>query len=253
MRRLIPAALAALALGLPTAAPAQDADALAAEGQRLFEENCTQCHRESGRGIPPSFPALDGNEALADLAHVVRRVRAGKEAMPAFPDFSPRQIAAVASYIRTAWSNAYGPVETAEVEEILPYVQMAEAERTIWDGVYTARQARDARLLYLGGCAPCHGSRLNGAPDEADMSPGPPLAGTIFLREWDGRTLASLYELVRNTMPVRNPGQFSDQEYADIIAYMLHFDEDIPAGDEPLEPDLDTLGNIEITQEPEGD
>lgn len=251
MIRPVPAlAVLALALAAAPMATAQDTQSLRAEGATLYSENCVQCHRGSGQGIPPDFPALDGNAALEDPAHVVRRIRAGKGAMPAFTEFSPRQIAAVATYVRTAWSNGFGPVRTARVEEILPEVEVAEAARTIWDGVYTERQARDARLLYLGGCAPCHGNRLNGAPAAADMSGGPPLAGTIFLRNWEGRTLASLYELTRKTMPIRNPGQFSDQEYADIIAYMLSYD-DIPAGDDPLEPDIDALRDIRITREPE--
>lgn len=222
------------------------------QGRGLYEENCAACHKETGEGIPPNFPALDGNERLADYELIARQVRAGKRAMPAFPDLSAEEIAAVASYIRNAWSNSFGPVTATEAAEALATVEVAEASRSILDGVYTESQARDARLIYLGACAACHGSRLNGAPDEADMSPGPPLAGTAFLREWNGRTLAALFEYARTTMPIRNPGQLSDQQYIDVIAYMLSYGK-FPAGNEPLEPDISELADIVIEKNPTGE
>ena len=241
-------AAAALFATTPTVG-AQDGGPLFEQGKAIFETNCEACHQPDGTGVPPNFPALAGNENLADHALIVRQVRAGKEAMPAFPDLSAEEIAAVASYVRNAWSNDFGPVSEAEAEEVLATVQVTEPSRSIWDGVYRSSQARDARIIYLGTCAPCHGSRLNGAPDEADMSPGPPLAGTTFLRDWDGRTLAALFEYARTTMPIRNPGQLSDQQYIDVIAYMLSYD-DIPAGSAKLEPDMGVLSDIVIEQEP---
>ena len=221
-------------------------------GKTIFDDNCSACHQPTGEGVPPNFPALDGNERLTDYALIIRQVRAGKEAMPAFPDLSSEEIAAVANYVRNAWTNTFGPVSIDQVEEILATVKVPEAEHSIWDGVYATSQAKSARLIYLGGCAPCHGRRLNGAPDDADMAPGPPLAGTTFLRDWDGRTLASLFEYVRTTMPIRNPGQFSDQQYSDIIAYMLSYG-DIPAGDNNLVPDIDVLSNIVIEKKSAGE
>lgn len=220
------------------------------QGLDIYENNCVQCHQSSGEGLPPNIPALKDNDNLSDPALIVSRVRAGKGGMPAFPNLDAEQIAAVASYVRNAWTNSHGPVSTDEVDEILPTIGTVQAEQSIWDGVYTQAQAEDARLLYLGGCATCHGSRLNGAPDDPDMQPGPPLAGTTFLRDWDGRTLAALFEFARSTMPVRNPGQFSDQQYIDIIAYMLSYG-DAPAGDERLEPDMDALESIVIEPQPD--
>nr|WP_306266189.1 cytochrome c [Pararhizobium sp. IMCC3301] len=219
------------------------------QGRAIYEENCAACHQETGKGVPPNFPALNGNGRLADHAFIVRQVRAGKEAMPAFTDLGAEEIAAVASYIRNAWSNDFGPVTATEAAQILTTVKVTEASRSILDGVYTESQAKSARLIYLGACAACHGSRLNGAPDEADMSPGPPLAGVAFLREWDGRTLAALFEYARTTMPIRNPGQLSDKQYIDVIAYMLSYGK-FPAGDEKLVPDMSVLADILIEKNP---
>lgn len=247
--RKIETLAAGLLVAVASPAATQDVDATVEEGRAVYEENCAACHQPNGEGIPPNFPALDGNEKLADHALIVIQVRAGKEAMPAFPQLTVEEVGAVASYVRSAWSNNYGPVSTAEAAEVLEGVEVREAERSIWDGVYTTAQADSARLYYLGACAPCHGRRMNGAPDEADMSPGPPLAGVAFRRAWDGRTLGALFEYMRTTMPVRNPGQLSDQRYADIIAYMLDYD-GVPAGDQKLGPDMNVLTDIVIEGEP---
>lgn len=244
--------LAVTALG----ARAQDDGAAFEQGRTIYEENCAQCHQPSGEGIPPSFPALAGNDNLEDPGLIVDNVHNGREAMPAFPDLGAEEIAAVATYVRSAWSNDYGAVSADEVAEILETLEDGggdadQAEQTtIWDGVYTQSQADDARLIYIGACAACHGTRLNGAPAEADMGSGPPLAGPAFLRAWDGRSVASLFEYTRSTMPQRNPGQYSDQQYADIIAYMLSYG-DAPAGDTPLSADPSELSNIIIEAAPE--
>lgn len=169
--------------------------------------------------------------------------------MPAFPDLSAKEIAAVATYVRNAWGNDLGAVSVDAAQEVLANVDVAEPARTIWEGVYTRSQATDARLYYLGACAACHGSRLNGAPDDADMAPAPPLAGATFKREWAGRTLAALFEYMRTKMPIRNPGQLTDQQYADVMAYMLHYD-DVPSGNDKLLPDLTKLSDIVITKSP---
>jgi len=264
--------------GMTAAASGQDGEnggPLFEQGGEIYENNCAMCHQSSGEGSPPTFPALDGNDNLSETELIVDRVHNGEGAMPAFDDLGSEQIAAVASYVRNAWDNAFGPVTADEVDAILSSLEEDQAEagesdasetseasetsddgtdtaqRSIWDGVYTEDQAEEARLLYLGSCAACHGSRLNGAADVPDMQPGPPLTGQVFLRDWDGRSVGTLYEYIRTQMPLNNPGQFSDQQYIDIVAYMLSYDEDIPAGDEPLEPDMEQLQNIVIEENPD--
>ena len=43
---------------------------LAAEekGERLFLDNCAECHQVDGKGIPGIYPALDGNEVVSGSA-----------------------------------------------------------------------------------------------------------------------------------------------------------------------------------------
>ena len=81
--------------------------ALMREGQDLYGQ-CSECHSEGGVG-----PTLAGDKGLANKDFVVKQILAGSSSgeMPKFaPDFTDRQVAAVATYVRNAWDNAYGLV-----------------------------------------------------------------------------------------------------------------------------------------------
>lgn len=121
----------------------------------------------------------------------------------------------------------------------------AGQDLSINDGVYTEEQANRGKAAYATPCGWCHGRRLNGAPDDPDMQSTPPLARAKFIRKWQGRTLAVLFVYVRETMPTSNPGSLTDQEYIDIVAYMLATS-GMPAGERELSPDPLTLANIII-------
>jgi quinoprotein glucose dehydrogenase len=125
----------------------------------------------------------------------------------------------------------------------------AGTANSIWDGVFTAAQAQRGAAAYTGPCSHCHGHALNGAPDDPDMYSTPPLAGAKFLRDWDGQSLAALFEYMRTTMPENNPSYLSAAEYADIVAYMLS-SSGVPAGNHELEGDLNSLARIAIQQRP---
>ena len=81
------------------------------------------------------------------------------------------------------------------------------------------------------------------------MRSTPPLARARFLRNWDGRSLATLLEYTRATMPEDNPGSLTDEEYVDVIAYMLSVG-GMPAGETELRPDLGRLARVVIGQQP---
>ena len=50
-------------------------------------------------------------------------------------------------------------------------------------------------------------------------------------------------------MPENNPGSLTDQEYVDVIAYMLSFN-GMPAGDDELPPDPQSLARAVIQPQP---
>ncbi|MEO7358903.1 MAG: cytochrome c [Gemmatimonadaceae bacterium] len=105
---------------------------------------------------------------------------------------------------------------------------------TTWDSVYTIEQAGRGETTYATTCSRCHQAALGGA-DEA-----PALTGSAFMGSWNGQTLQSLHDRVRTTMPTDTPGTYSRQDIADVLAYMLKFNQfpagktELPSGDEEL-------------------
>jgi S-disulfanyl-L-cysteine oxidoreductase SoxD len=110
------------------------------------------------------------------------------------------------------------------------------APHIIQTAVYTAEQAKRGMHLYFKNCSGCHGDMLNGAES------GPSLSGAGFVRRWQGKTLADLYDKARLTMPPApdQPGKLSPQEYIDIVAAILTTN-DAPAGAQELSPQSDAL------------
>jgi cytochrome c oxidase subunit 2 len=84
---------------------------LVTRGQQVFANTCVACHQANGKGLPGTFPALDGDEkyVLAPMKDQILTVLNGHPgtAMAAFRDqLSDVEIAAVITYTRNAWSNA---------------------------------------------------------------------------------------------------------------------------------------------------
>ena len=234
------------ALGLAfVIAPAAVAQQGSEQGQKLYEQHCALCHQSSGAGDPPSFPALSANDQLGDPALIVRSIKAGRRRMPPFPALTAQEISSLANYIRNAWTNDFGGVTSGDVTAVLESLGEAGPMASVWDGVFTEAQAARGEAVYAGACALCHGRRLNGAPDDPDMRSTPPLARARFVRVWEGRSLATLFEYTRATMPEDNPSSLTDQENVDVIAYVLSVG-GMPAGDDELQADLRSLARVVI-------
>ena len=219
------------------------------QGQQLYQDNCALCHKDSGAGDPPTFPALSGNDRLGDPVRIVSNIHQGTGSMPPLPDLTAQEISSLANYVRNAWANGFGSVTTEEVAAVLEGIEEIGHMASVWDGVFTVAQATRGQAVYPGTCGMCHGRRLNGAPDDPDMRSTPPLARAKFLRDWGGRSLATLFEYTRATMPDSNPGSLTDEEYVDVIAYMLSVG-GMPAGDDELQPDPRSLARVVIQQQP---
>ena len=243
-------ALLALAFVAAPVAVAQQVNDTASfeQGQQLYQANCAFCHQDSGAGNPPTFPALSGNDQLSDPVLIVSNIRQGTGTMPPFPDLTTAEIASLANYVRSAWTNNFGSITTEAVAAVLEGLAESGQTASVWEGVYTEAQAVRGRGVYAGACSECHGRRLNGAPDDPDRRSTPPLARAKFLRDWEGRSLAALYEYTRATMPEDNPGSLTEAEFVDVIAYMLSVSR-IPAGDDELQDDPQSLARTVIQQQ----
>jgi S-disulfanyl-L-cysteine oxidoreductase SoxD len=110
---------------------------------------------------------------------------------------------------------------------------------TVWDGVFTQKQADRGKELYTTHCSECHLATLAGS----DMTP--PLAGNDFLSNWTGSTLGDLFDRIRKTMPMNNPGSVPRDAIPDILAYILNVNK-FPAGEAELSRDAQLLKKIRI-------
>ena len=230
-------------------APAAAAQQGSGQGRQLYRENCALCHRDSGVGDPPRFPALSGNDKLGDPVRLVRSIRQGGRRMPPFPGLTAEEISSLANYVGNTWANDFSSVTAEEVAAALVGLQETGPMASVWDGVFTEAQATRGQAVYSGACGICHGRRLNGAPDDPDMRSSPPLARARFLRVWEGLSLGTLLAYTRATMPEENPNSLTQQEYVDVMAYQLSVG-GIPAGYDELQPDPYSLARVVIGAQP---
>jgi quinoprotein glucose dehydrogenase len=155
---------------------------------------------------------------------------------------SPRHRRAAALFVVASLVTAVAVRTAAQTE--------STATTSIWDGVFTAEQAQRGQAAYTGPCDRCHGYKLDGASNDPDMLPAPPVAGPKFLRRWNGRSLATLLQYTRATMPSNNPGHLSEAEVADIVAYMLLVS-GVPAGKDVLLTEAAAVARISIVAKPQ--
>lgn len=121
------AAAAATAPGGATQVAASNA-----HGQQVFTTNCAGCHQANGQGQPGVFPPLAGNSYVTGpptpVIHTVLyglstkitvKGTAYNGTMPPWKSqLSNADVAAVISYIRSAWGNSAKPVTEAQVAAV---------------------------------------------------------------------------------------------------------------------------------------
>jgi mono/diheme cytochrome c family protein len=97
-------------------------------GEALYAVHCATCHLPTGRGAVETGPSLAGNPVVqaVDPASLVNVILFGPDlpqlplvqrtAMEPYVDkLSDEEIAALSSFIRSAWSNRAGAVSSSEV------------------------------------------------------------------------------------------------------------------------------------------
>ncbi|MGA7811749.1 c-type cytochrome, partial [Caballeronia sp.] len=118
--------------GPPTAAVAEEKNRLFPLGQKIYDAQCAICHAAKGQGKLPDFPPLANNQSIQMTSSVnpIRMVLNGGYApgtmknpkpygMPPFAQsLSDEEVAAVVTYIRTAWGNHGAPVSGQDVNQL---------------------------------------------------------------------------------------------------------------------------------------
>jgi mono/diheme cytochrome c family protein len=101
-------------------------------GQDVYGRHCATCHAADGSGMPPDYPPLAGNPSIqmASAVNPIRMVLNG--GFPPGTDGNPRpygmppfaqtlsddEVAAVVTYIRSAWGNRGTPISARQANEL---------------------------------------------------------------------------------------------------------------------------------------
>lgn len=109
----------------------------------------------------------------------------------------------------------------------------AEPEpETTSDGIFTAAQAERGEGLFNQHCTRCHSIQE--------------FTGRSFETIWVGTPTAALYLRIANTMPLDQPGSLGTVQSTALLAHILQ-ENGMPAGDKPLEADLEFLTRILVS------
>jgi len=103
--------------------------------------------------------------------------------------------------------------------------------RSTKSGVYTREQADRGQDVYMGMCKNCHTPESHTA--------------AAFTTKWNGKPLSELYGYISEQMPKNEPGSLTEQEYADVVAYVLKLNR-MPAGADDLPANASALKTIRI-------
>jgi mono/diheme cytochrome c family protein len=112
--------------------PDAESSLLVSLGKSVYDKQCSSCHGANGEGRPPHYPILAGNQSIQmdSAVNAIRMVLNGgyppgtfanpmPHGMPPFSvTLSDDEVAAVVSYIRTAWGNTGKPVSASEANKL---------------------------------------------------------------------------------------------------------------------------------------
>jgi mono/diheme cytochrome c family protein len=112
--------------------PSVEGSLLVSLGKATYDRHCASCHGADGLGQPPHYPPLAGNQSIqmGSAVNPIRMVLNGgfppgtagnpmPYGMPPFAQsFSDDEVAAVVTYIRTAWGNHGNPVSAAQANQL---------------------------------------------------------------------------------------------------------------------------------------
>lgn len=105
-------------------------------------------------------------------------------------------------------------------------------------GIMTDAQAARGQTLYDKSCGTCHGVQLNNGTAAA-------LTGGKFMAKWSGKSVDDLYYITKTQMPYGAGGTMTEQQYIDIVAYVLKVN-GYASGQQELKTDSTALKAIKI-------
>ena len=121
--------------------------------------------------------------------------------------------------------------------------QQSKPQRTVWDGVYSEKQAQRGARAYQQLCGRCHRENLEG---EAEA---PALIGTPFLDRWRYLSAQDLFFAIQITMSHSHELFEPSDRVADVVSFMLRANK-MPAGAGELPVNPEELRQILIIDKP---
>jgi len=219
MRPLIVVLIALLLVAFDAVRPGSAAEG--PDGKAIFAAKCSTCHQVNGQGGGP-YPPLAGNPDLtaADTSGIIGTVVNGRSgpltvlghtysgAMPVWRGtLTNAEIAAVLTYVRSAFGNAAPAISEDQVAAI------------------AAPQAQSGAALYAAKCATCHQPGGTGtatypplvANDVVTADDPKPMIGIIVMGKSGPLTVAG--KTYNGKMPTWN-GQLSNADIAAVASYV---------------------------------
>lgn len=131
------------------------------------------------------------------------------------------------------WGTALVSALVAQPPATVGGERLGNAQKTTTsDGVYTKAQADGAKAQFDKICADCHPFTVAAKKKTRDV----PLGDEPFFESWEGRSLGELITTVALTMPNDGSAVVSDEEAANLVAYVLQQNGFAP-GEKPLTKD----------------
>ena len=188
------------------------------EGRALFNQHCSACHGNEGRGgvgVPLSLPAFINSVSDEYLKRTIRHGRPGR-IMPAFTRLSDAQVNAIVAYARS-WTAS-------------PAIEFNPAP--------IVGNSENGKVLFGQRCAQCHGEDGKGGKG----------TGVTFSRERDlpiiapalnnpGFLASASDTMIKNTVMHGREGTpmvsmlqagLKEQEINDLVSYIRSFQDQVP-------------------------
>jgi mono/diheme cytochrome c family protein len=192
--------------------------AFAAKGRSVYENVCGICHGSDGLGKPNQAPPLAGSEWVAKDVVSLARVPlaglngpiqvAGREwnlAMaPMGAGLSDADLAAVLTYIRTAWGNQSSPVSEADVKAARAAISGNQPSAA--DLAKLTPVERGHLVFKKYGCFNCHGEDGKGGVTNPNAKTAEQVPSLIYVA--DGYNKAELIAFIsrgERVIPRKNP------------------------------------------------
>jgi len=104
---------------------------------------------------------------------------------------------------------------------------------------FTVAQATRGKEAYDANCTGCHLAGLDGSSNPTANAKGTPLIGSRFVQDYGEGKVSALFNKMQRDMPNGKPGSLTEQQYLDIVSFVLQQNK-YPAGADELTVDAAT-------------